>query len=147
MDRQTLEHILRTKDQTLYNKLERVFIDGLPGNTIPINRMDLRGANLSGSFFRNIDFTGTWFRGTNLAGAEFDHCHLNNTDFAGADLRGARFIFCDMVNVNFAGADLRGAILNDLRVIKDVHLDGTDLRGVTADEKSKPAVTRPRKKK
>ena len=77
----------------------------------------LMGVDLSGA-----RLTRTLFRDAALGIAVFDGAILTGVDFAGADLRGASFVGARLVDVSFAGADLKGA------VFEGAMLERTDLQ-------------------
>ena len=78
-------------------------------------RADLRGADLTGAYFREADLKGADLRGANLTGADLIRADLRGADLRGADLIGADLGGADLTGVNLYGADLRGADLTGAR--------------------------------
>ena len=63
-----------------------------------LKNIDVQGANISRSTFKNSDLRNANFTDTNAA----------NVSFAGADLRNADFRYANVSGANFCDADLRG---------------------------------------
>ncbi|MFJ2828389.1 pentapeptide repeat-containing protein [Streptomyces sp. NPDC087263] len=77
----------------------------MPGDSIELEKVDLRGAELA-----DHDLSGFCFAGSNLDGADFTGCDLWRTTFADAGLRSANLTGAALTDADFTGADLTGAI-------------------------------------
>ena len=94
---------------------------------LPLERIDLSGANLSGVHLERADLLGA-----HLSRADLSKAHLEGVDFAGAHLEGAHLQMAhledaDLFVANLDGAQLYGAHLERADLFK-AHLEGADLR-------------------
>jgi len=78
-----------------------------------LQRLDLNGANLSGSLLRGANFAEATLRGANLSDANLTQAGLG---------------LCNLTEANLARANLKGAFL-DWAVLSSVLIDGADLTG------------------
>ncbi|WP_329125076.1 pentapeptide repeat-containing protein [Streptomyces sp. NBC_01465] len=76
----------------------------LPGDTIELEKVDLRGADLA-----TQDLSWFCFAGSNLEGANLTGCDLSHTTFADASLKNANLTGATLTDANLNGADLTGA--------------------------------------
>jgi hypothetical protein len=76
----------------------------LPGTGIELEKVDLRGAELSGQ-----DLSRFCFADSNLDDALLTGCDLSETTFAGASLRNADLTDATLTGADFTGAELEGA--------------------------------------
>jgi uncharacterized protein YjbI with pentapeptide repeats len=76
----------------------------LPGDSIELEKVDLRGAELI-----DQDLSGFCFAGSNLDGANLTGCDLSHTTFADASLRNANLTGATLTDANLTGADLTDA--------------------------------------
>jgi uncharacterized protein YjbI with pentapeptide repeats len=70
--------------------------------------ISLRGVDLSGGVFTDVDFSGLDFEGANLSRARFNRC-----SFKGALLKGANLSEAELEDVDFSEARLEGATLKE----------------------------------
>jgi hypothetical protein len=77
-----------------------------------IQRIDLRGANLSGANLTSADLRDADLTGADLTGADLRDADLTGADLTGADLRDANLTGADLSDANLTGAYLTGADLN-----------------------------------
>jgi uncharacterized protein YjbI with pentapeptide repeats len=101
--------------------------------------LDLRGANLSGGRFRNLDLSGALFDGTDLSGTDLSGARLNNARLENANLQDADLSDADCTSAIFNGANLRGA-----KVSSRTTLASANLQGATFDNKILRIATAPR---
>ncbi|WP_126388206.1 pentapeptide repeat-containing protein [Pseudanabaena sp. ABRG5-3] len=113
-----------------------VSFDSLMGTApreTPVDKLDLRGANLSKITLSELDL-----RGADLRGADFRGVNLNGLDFRGADLRGANLSELDLKGANFRGANLIGAKFKGTRLIgsefREAKLIGSNLSEANLSE-------------
>lgn len=99
----------------------------------------MRGANLKGATFTDVNLSGADFSGANLKDAQFSATSLAGADLSGANLQGVSFSGtnlsgADLSGADLAGADLKGANLSGAHLgnanLSGVDLTGVDLRGV-----------------
>lgn len=76
-----------------------------PGDSIELEKADLRGAQLGG-----MDLSEFCFAGANLEGADLAGCDLSRATFAGASLRNAVLIGATLAGAVLTGTDLTGAV-------------------------------------
>lgn len=76
----------------------------LPGDSIELEKVDLRGAELV-----DHDLSGFCFAGANLDGANLTGCNLSHTTFAEASLKNANLTGATLTDADLTGADLTGA--------------------------------------
>lgn len=69
-----------------------------------LSGLNLRGAQLSGTKFHQMELFAVDFSTACLKGAEFSHCDLTGSLFKRADLSGAKFIHCQLANTDFRRA-------------------------------------------
>ncbi|MEV4572583.1 pentapeptide repeat-containing protein [Nonomuraea jabiensis] len=77
----------------------------LPGDSIELEKIDLRGADLAGH-----DLSRFCFADSNLEGAILTGCDLTAATFAGAILRNADLTGSSLSGADLSGADLTGAV-------------------------------------
>ncbi|GII29973.1 hypothetical protein Pmi06nite_34150 [Planotetraspora mira] len=99
----------------------------LPGTGIELEKVDLRGAELS-----RFDLSGFCFADANLADAKLAACDLTDTTFSGAGLRGADLKGARLTRADLRGADLTGADLSDVVGLETVITDSLTT-GLPAD--------------
>jgi hypothetical protein len=75
----------------------------LPGASIELEKVDLRGADLAGH-----DLSRFCFAGSNLEGANLTGCDLTGTTFSGASLKDANLTGATLTGADFNGAELSG---------------------------------------
>ncbi len=98
-----------------------------------INPVQLKGANLEGSFFIGVELTNADLSSANMKNVTFitqGPNLLNGANLSGADLSGAK-----LRGVNLEGANLTGANLTN------ANLSGADLTGVSFDQAITVGVT------
>ncbi|MCX5238949.1 pentapeptide repeat-containing protein [Streptomyces prunicolor] len=76
----------------------------LPGDSIELEKVDLRGAELV-----DHDLSRFCFAGSNLDGANLTGCDLSHTTFTDASLRNANLTGTTLTDANLTSADLTGA--------------------------------------
>ncbi|SEC15498.1 Pentapeptide repeat-containing protein [Streptomyces sp. 3213] len=76
----------------------------LPGYSIELEKVDLRGAEMV-----DHNLSGFCFAGSNLDGANLAGCDLSHTTFADASLRNANLTGATLTDANLNGTDLTGA--------------------------------------
>lgn len=96
-----------------HNYLERLNLRGADLSRANLIEIDLRMVDLNGADLEGADLGGADLRGADLVGANLSRANLSRANLSRADLGGA----------DLGGADLRGAYLID------ANLRGTDLRG------------------
>lgn len=77
----------------------------MPGDSIELEKVDLRGAEL-----RDHNLSGFCCAGSNLDGANLAGCDLSRTTFVGASLRNADLTGAMLTDADLTGADLTGAV-------------------------------------
>jgi hypothetical protein len=82
----------------------------------PHVRPDLSGANLSGSFLMDANFTKTNLRGVNFHSAYLAGTNLREADLSGARLREAILIGTKLEGANLTGCHVYGASVWDVRL-------------------------------
>jgi uncharacterized protein YjbI with pentapeptide repeats len=90
----------------------------------------LKGARLTGSTFKNVDFVGSNLEGADLRGSTFIGCTLTDMN-----IKGAVFSESKLEDVNFTGSDLSGSYFYDA----DFHapiMRGSNLTGVRLEKAS-----------
>lgn len=107
------------------------------GQTI-LNNAQFREADLSGSYWEDVDFSSADFKGAILNGAAFTRCTLNKaglyrsqakrTDFSKSNLDGADMRFINLFDgslrkTRITGADLRGSNLSGVDLYKSIQGD------------------------
>jgi uncharacterized protein YjbI with pentapeptide repeats len=134
----------------------RLDVSGQDFGTVRLNRVNLRGADLSRTRFSNLsgsNLDGTILRHANLAGADLAGARLHGADLFGCDLtgailesaqlvsanlEGATLSRADCTNADFTGAQLRNANLSHARLthaslncalIVQAEINDADLRG------------------
>ena len=89
--------------------------------------------DLSGAFYRDVDFQGVNLEGLDLSGADF-----TGVDLSGAKLKNANLQGAIMKDANLRGADLRFANLEDSKLqnadltsanLRNANLQGANLTG------------------
>jgi hypothetical protein len=104
--------------------------------------------NLDGAYFKDASLVGVdWFvdtslvgadmRGANLKGADLSGADLTlakladlsgiSTDFTGTNLEGAIFTNADLRRATLEDARLSGAVLNDVHISDETHIDATTI--------------------
>lgn len=78
---------------------------------LSISFKNMRGADFSGCYMRNMDLTNTSFQEATLYACDISYSNLSNTSFNRADLRGTRIENANMAGVDLERADLRGGAL------------------------------------
>jgi uncharacterized protein YjbI with pentapeptide repeats len=92
---------------------------------LDLTGIDIRGANLRGTFLDRVRFNDS-----NLADVDFMRASLRRADFRGANLQGAHLRETRLEGVNFVGADLQDASLRLAR-LHNTNLLGARLQGAT----------------
>jgi uncharacterized protein YjbI with pentapeptide repeats len=92
-------------------------------------RVDLRGAYLSGANLRDAYLSGADLRGADLSDADLSDANLSEADLRGAYLSGADLRGADLRGADLSGADLRGADLRGAD-LSGAYLSGANLSGV-----------------
>jgi uncharacterized protein YjbI with pentapeptide repeats len=95
-----------------------------------LSKLDLRGANLSGSYLLEANLIGAHLEGANLAGAILDSANLKEASLQKVRLRGAHMIGAWLGEANLKEADLQGADLKNA-VLEKADLESADLRGAS----------------
>jgi hypothetical protein len=125
-----------------HNYCSRINAAGIRPNGPFPREIDLRLADLDGTFLKGADLVGTVLDGASLSHALLDRASLSNVGLAGADLSGAYLDWANLSGAYLGGADLNGAYLAgadlkgaDLRgaVLREADLRGADLRYIDLD--------------
>jgi hypothetical protein len=82
----------------------------LPGTSIELEKVDLRGAELAGKNLSRFCFAGSNLDAATLTGCDLSHTTLADTSLKNADLRGATLTGADLTGADLTGADVTGAI-------------------------------------
>ncbi len=102
------------------------------------DRIDLAGADLSGIFLMEIDFSEADLHGTSFRGAALLSCYFNDADLEGASFAGARLESPTFRSGNLSGASLAGARIYgggfDKANLSRCDFTGATLEGPSADE-------------
>ena len=99
-------------------------VDSVTG--VPLGRVDLRYADLRGTFLAKAVLTDAHLKNADLLLADLRKAELVDADLEGADLLGAQLDGANAVNANLAGADLAEAHLAGATLVK-ADLTGADL--------------------
>ena len=135
----------RGSDKTQPNYMGKYLLDG---NVVLANQdvkgadfgdanmegMDIRFADLSGSFMRGANLRGANLRGANLTFTDLQDSNLENADLGNrAYLLGADLRWANLRNAYFDGSRLRGADLRSTD-LRDADLDNAKVRNAKFDE-------------
>jgi uncharacterized protein YjbI with pentapeptide repeats len=119
LDKQSAENARRTAERESL----RVTLGVQPS----LERIDLRGRDLSGFYLAGKPLAGAVLERTNLRKANLEGTNLNDARLRSADLRQAELFGADLQNADLNSANLRGARL------VDADLRGADLTGMLVE--------------
>lgn len=117
-----------------HNDLERLDLRGAALSGTNLRGVFLIGANLSGAYLIDTDLNRAVLEDTNLRGAHLNGADLSGTDLNGADLRGAFLIEAYLDETDLNGADLRGVNLGRAKLGR-VNLFKADLERTIFSDK------------
>ncbi len=147
LKKEELVEILKT-DTKKWNKLrkhEPNYRPDLSKADLPkadLSRWPGEGANLKGASLSEANLSGADLSGTDLSKADLSEANLSGADLSGGllsdetNLSGANLSWANLSGANLSGADLSGANLigaklsgADLRYVRDLVLDGNEMKG------------------
>ena len=96
-------------------------------NALNMKYLDLRGKDLSGRKFWDVDFRGTDLSDANLNGCVFEFCEFENTNLSGAIMIASRIICSRFNHANFKQADISNSLFIDVEMLS-CKFDKTRLR-------------------
>lgn len=102
------------------------------GNTLNMKHLDLRGKDLSGRKFWDVDFTGTDLSDANLNGCVFEFCEFGHTNLSGATMIASRIICSRFNHANFKQVDISNSLFIDVEMLS-CKFDKTKLRDCRTD--------------
>lgn len=101
-------------------------------DTLSMKYLDLRGKDLSGRKFWNIDFSRTDLSGANLNGCVFEFCEFGHTNLSGATMIASRIICSRFSHTDFRQVDISNSLFIDVEMLS-CKFDKTELRDCRTD--------------
>ena len=86
-------------------------------DTLNMKYLDLRGKDLSGRKFWNVDFARTDLSDANLNGCVFEFCEFGYANFSGATMIGSKIVCSRFCHTNFKQADLSNSLFIDVEMM------------------------------
>lgn len=86
-------------------------------DTLNMKHLDLRGKDLSGRKFWNVDFARADLSGANLNGCVFEFCEFGHTNLSGATMIASRVICSRFNHANFKQADISNSLFIDVEMM------------------------------
>ena len=112
----------------------------LVGNSVRLDRVDLKNTYLAGA-----NLKGAFLTGADLSGANLSNANLQGADLSDANMKNAKIINSDLGGVMFDGANLDGAVLEfskvDIAIVLSKSLKKTDISGVKFVEEDEDGVS------
>ena len=96
-------------------------------DTLNMKYLDLRGKDLSGRKFWNVDFARTDLSDANLNGCVFEFCEFGHTNLSGATMIVSRVICSRFNHANFKQVDISNSLFIDVEMLS-CEFDKTRLR-------------------
>lgn len=122
-------------------RFERTVLTGadLTGAALDESRFegsDLSEATLSGASLRGVEARSLMMLGVDLSrskldGAKLEKCNLLQCNLRGGSFDGITLTSCVLLSCDASGASFAGARADNLRVVKDCNLDGSNFRGAS----------------
>lgn len=124
-----LEALLMLADDRECEKLTRArdYYD-----TLNMKYLDLRGKDLSGRKFWNVDFARTDLSGANLNGCVFEFCEFGHTNLSGATMIASKVICSRFNHTDFRQVDISNSLFIDVEMLS-CKFDKTKLRDCRTD--------------
>lgn len=101
-------------------------------DTLSMKYLDLRGKDLSGKKFWNVDFSRTDLSDANLNGCVFEFCEFGHTNLSGATMIASRIICSRFNHANFKQVDISNSLFIDVEMLS-CEFDKTKLRDCRID--------------
>ena len=86
-------------------------------DTLNMKYLDLRGKDLSGRKFWNVDFARTDLSDANLNGCVFEFCEFGHTNLSGATMIASRVICSRFNHANFKQVDISNSLFIDVEMM------------------------------
>ena len=86
-------------------------------DTLNMKYLDLRGKDLSGRKFWNVDFARTDLSDANLNGCVFEFCEFGHTNLSGATMIASRVICSRFNHANFKHTDISNSLFIDVEMM------------------------------
>jgi len=86
-------------------------------DTLNMKYLDLRGKDLSGRKFWNVDFARTDLSDANLNGCVFEFCEFGHTNLSGATMIASRVICSRFNHANFKRVDISNSLFIDVEMM------------------------------
>ena len=94
--------------------------------------LDLRGKDLSGRKFWNVDFARTDLSDANLNGCVFEFCEFGHTNLSGVTMIASRIIASRFCHADFKQVDISNSLFIDVEMLS-CKFDKTKLRDCRTD--------------
>ena len=101
-------------------------------DTLNMKYLDLRGKDLSGRKFWNVDFARADLSDANLNGCVFEFCEFGHTNLSGATMIASRVICSRFNHANFKQVDISNSLFIDVEMLS-CEFDKTKLRDCRTD--------------
>lgn len=101
-------------------------------DTLNMKHLDLRGKDLSGRKFWNVDFARADLSGANLNGYVFEFCEFGHTNLSGATMIASRIICSRFSHADFRQVDISNSLFIDVEMLS-CKFDKTKLRDCRTD--------------
>lgn len=101
-------------------------------DTLNMKYLDLRGKDLSGRKFWNVDFARTDLSDANLNGCVFEFCEFGHTNLSGATMIASRIVCSRFNHANFKQVDVSNSLFIDVEMLS-CEFDKTKLRDCRTD--------------
>ncbi len=101
-------------------------------DTLSMKYLDLRGKDLSGRKFWNVDFSRTDLSDANLNGCVFEFCEFGHTNLSGATMIASRIIASRFSHADFRQVDISNSLFIDVEMLS-CEFDKTKLRDCRTD--------------
>jgi uncharacterized protein YjbI with pentapeptide repeats len=103
--------------------LKGLIVKAAGGARLELIGADLSGTDLSGAMFTGVNIAATRLVGANLYGARFEDCDLTCVSFRGAYLERTRFVRCKLSAMDGREANAKEVEFNDCEVADSVFRD------------------------
>ena len=97
-----------------------------------MKHLDLRGKDLSGRKFWNVDFARADLPGANLNDCVFEFCEFGHTNLSGATMIASRIICSRFSHADFRQADISNSLFIDVEMLS-CKFEKTGLRDCRTD--------------
>ena len=101
-------------------------------DTLNMKYLDLRGKDLSGKKFWNVDFSRTDLSDANLNGCVFEFCEFGHTNLSGATMIASKIVCSRFCHTNFKHTDISNSLFIDVKMLS-CEFDKTKLRDCRTD--------------